>query len=300
MFRNFASKFTLPIFISFSAFSSCICAADYNPSYPPQQTNQQPNRYGQPQPSKNPNQSYAPPQANETSNQSNYFNHNGRQEIAAVSRSRIKDEDRPLYYQEHDRANWDYRENWHRNRNAYLNGVNQSQFDDHLAPHYGYGSYNYPYNYYSNYSGASQLGGATRPYTTNTYYPTNSYYNRYYGNYAAYPAANPTYYPQYGTSNYTVYPQYGYGSYSMSYPQSTYNTEKINSYYGDGYYRNYRNDYYRNVPGGYTTTGVGSSYYDTNRPATTYPYYNVQPRSDSYQSYEFPRKTDMPYMPSPY
>lgn len=332
MFRPLLSKFALPVFIGLSALSSAAFAQAYDQNYnqtnpsqayrPMNQTNTSSTQY-QTNPSSsqsnqnqynapNQNPAYAPNQTSQT-NQSSY-NQNGRKEIAAISR----DDDRPLYYQQNNRADWDYRENWHRDRNAYLSGVNQSQFDDRLAPRYGYGPYNYPNNYYNNYSRNLEAGVAARtPYAaTNTYYPTNSYYNQYYGaNSTGYPASyatqygyqtgypgsygTTTYYPQYGTTNYSVYPQYGSVGYSMNYPQATYNTSRINGYYGDSYYRDYRNDYYHNVPGtGADASTSLRSYYNTNRPATTYPYYNVQPSSSSYHSYEFPGKTDMPYTPT--
>lgn len=201
-------------------------------------------------------------------------------------------DDRQLYNQQMYRGSWDYRDNWRYNRDAYLSGMNQSQFDDYLYPRYGYGPYSYPTNYYSRSASGSLMYPGGTSYYGPTYAPNYAATPNYavtpsqslqYGYQTVYPSSTSTNlygsYPQQGAATYTygAYPQPGLSTYTNTYPQYGYGYQSIYPTTYTTTYPQYRNQsiyptnsYYTNLP---STASMPS----TSRNVSSYSYYNTQP-----------------------
>lgn len=213
--------------------------------------------YPYPPPHPNPNIRINQGPSNQPTGQAN-IRAKGREEIAFNGNA----DNRPIYQTLH-RGDWDYRENWKYDRDAYLTGINQSQFDERLRPEYGYGPYPAPepYTHLASNVGITPPGtNSINPLVTpnSTYYsssfprpynppnpttPSISSYSSYPGTSAysqfGYSGYNPTY-----AGNYTggAYSQpnslyYGYEDYAMRYPQQGINTGYGANNYGYLRYR---------------------------------------------------------------
>lgn len=136
----------------------------------------------------------------------------GREEIAYVNRN----EDRTLYERNLRLGDWDYKENWRYDKQAYYNGETQNQAYDEEHPGLrgiGYDANPRPTHNYANYNYSNRYNYRNAP-QEQVYY-----YNNYpYSSYNTAGNSNP--YSSYNTSGYRSYNTSSY-PYSESYPYNT-------------------------------------------------------------------------------
>lgn len=173
-------------------------------------TNQEPQTPSLPnQPTRNQNY-YPTPNQNSRPRDANKYE--GKEEIAYVDRN----EDRTLYERNLRLGDWDYKENWRYDKQAFYSGETQSQAYDEEHPSLrgiGYNANPRPSHNYANYSYGNRYNYRN--------YPQDQTY--YYNNYP---------YSSYNTSGYRSYNTSGY-PYSESYPYNTTQTfdSGVRSYY---------------------------------------------------------------------